>query len=120
MKSSFQVFVTNAYFHMHIYISEFVIPLYRRYQVVPSCTFKEYSKDMQFLATSPYYNTTTYNSCESLKEHILDCITSHNRKEDIFKSSSLMVGTIFNLAKVNVLCMFTVALSLLDSGYTTG
>ncbi len=78
----------TTYFHMHIYISEFVIPLWCRYQVFLSCTCKEYSKDMQFLPTSPYYNPTTYTSCESLRTYILDCITSHNYKEDIYKSSS--------------------------------
>ena len=72
---------------MHIYISESVIPLGCRYQVVLSSTYKEYSKDMQFLAISPYYNPTTYTSCESLKEHlILDCITFHNHKEKISKN----------------------------------
>ena len=50
----------TTYFHMHTYISEFVIPLCCRYQVVLSCTCKEYSNDMQFLATSLYYNPTTY------------------------------------------------------------
>ena len=35
-----------TYFHMHIYISEFVIPLCCWYQVVPSCTCKEYSEHM--------------------------------------------------------------------------
>ena len=49
---------------------------------------KEYSKDMQFLVTSPYYNPTTYTSCESIRNIILDCITSHNHKEDIYISSS--------------------------------
>ena len=57
----------TTYFHMHIYISEFVIPLCCGDQVVLSCTCKEYSKDMQFLATSPYHNPTTYTSCESLR-----------------------------------------------------
>ena len=79
----------TTYFHMHISISEFVIPLCCRYQVVQSCTCKKYSKDMQFLATAPYYNPTTYSSCESLKEHtIFNCIISHNHKEDIYKSNS--------------------------------
>ena len=57
----------TAYFHMHIYISEFVIALCCRYQVVLSCICKEYTKDMQFMTTSPYYNPTTYTSCESLR-----------------------------------------------------
>ena len=57
-----------------------------RYQVVLSWTGKEYSKDMQFLATSQYYNPNTYTSCESLK-NIYDCITSHNHEEDFYKSS---------------------------------
>ena len=51
---------------MHISISEFVIPLCCRYQVVLSYTCnKEYSQDIQFLATSPYDNLTTNTSCES-------------------------------------------------------
>ena len=37
------------------------------YQVVQSCMWKEYNKNIQFMATSPYYNPTTYTSCESLK-----------------------------------------------------
>ena len=49
----------TTYFHMHIYISEFFIPLCYRYQVGLSFTYKEYCKDMQFLATAPYYNPTT-------------------------------------------------------------
>ena len=57
----------TTYFHMHISISEFVIPLCCRYQVVLSCTCKECSNDIQFLATSPYYNPITYTSCESLR-----------------------------------------------------
>ena len=40
----------TTYFHMHIYISEFVIPLCCRHQAVLSCTCKEYSKVLQFLA----------------------------------------------------------------------
>ena len=32
-----------------------------------SCSCKGYSKAMQFLATSPNYNPTTYTSSESLK-----------------------------------------------------
>ena len=65
---------------MRIYISKFVISLYCRYQVVLSCTCKEYSKDMQFLATSPYYNPAAYSSCESLKFSIALHL---NHKEDI-------------------------------------
>ena len=57
----------TTYFHMHISISEIFIPLCCRYQVVLSCTCKEYSKDMQFLATSLYYNPTTCTSCESVR-----------------------------------------------------
>ena len=38
-----------------------------RYQVGLSCTCKEYSKNIQFLATSPYHYSTTYTSCESLR-----------------------------------------------------
>ena len=71
---------------MYIYISEFVIPLCCSCQVVLPLTCSEYSKDMKFLATSPYHNPTTYTSCESLWK-ILDYITSYNHKEDI-KSSS--------------------------------
>ena len=65
MESSFQVFL-KLDFHMYITISEFVIPLCCRYKVVLSCSCKEYSVAMQFLATSPYYNQTTYTSSESL------------------------------------------------------
>ena len=65
MESSFQVFL-KLDFHMHISISEFVIPLCCRYKVVLSCSCKEYSIAMQFLATSPYYNPTTYMCSESL------------------------------------------------------
>ena len=56
----------TTYFHMHIYISKFVIPLCCRYQVVLCCTCKECSKDMQFLATYPYYIPTTYTSRDIL------------------------------------------------------
>ena len=43
----------TIYFHMHISISEYGIPLCCRYQGIISSTCKEYSKDMQFLETSP-------------------------------------------------------------------
>ena len=49
----------TTYFHIHISISGFVIPLCCRYQVVQSSTCKEYSKNILFMATSPYYNPTT-------------------------------------------------------------
>ena len=56
---------------MHISISEFVIAICCRYQVVLSCTCKEYSKktfkNLKLMATSTYYNQTTYNSYESLR-----------------------------------------------------
>ena len=48
----------------HISISEFAMPLCCRYQAAPSCSC---SKNMQFLATYPNYNPTTYISCESLR-----------------------------------------------------
>ena len=65
---------------MHISISDV------GYQVAQSCTCKEHSKNIQFMATSPYYNPTTYTSCESLRNIILDCITSCNHTEAIYKS----------------------------------
>ena len=37
------------------------------YQFVQPCTCKEYSKNIQFMTTSPYYNPTTYTGCESLR-----------------------------------------------------
>ena len=55
-----------TYFHMYIYITEFVIPLCCRYQVVLSCTCKEYSKDMQFLATSSHHNPTSHNKAPTV------------------------------------------------------
>ena len=77
----------STYFHILISISEFIFPLCCMYQVL-SCTCKEYCKDMHFLATSPYYNPTTYTSCESLRNIYIyfDCITSNSHKEDIYKS----------------------------------
>ena len=47
------------YFHMHISIAEFVIPLCCRVSGCSSCTCKEYSKNIQFMTTCPYYNPTT-------------------------------------------------------------
>ena len=70
----------TTYFHMHIYISEYFISLCCRFQVVVFCTFKEYSKDIQFLAT-PHITIPPRNL-------ILDCITSYYHKEDIYKPSS--------------------------------
>ena len=67
LSSSWKAFILKAsYIHMHIYISEFDIPLCCRYHVVLSSTCKEYSNDMQFLSTSVHYNPTNYTSCESL------------------------------------------------------
>ena len=59
----------TTYFHMYISISEFIIPLCCRYQVVQSWTCREYSKNIQFMATSLYYNPTTYTytSCDYLR-----------------------------------------------------
>ena len=39
------------------------------YQVVQTFPCKEYNKNIQVMATSPYYNPTptTYTSCESLR-----------------------------------------------------
>ena len=65
---------------MHIYISEFVIPLCCRYQVVLSCTCKEYSKNMH-----DYFPVLQSNHLHQLwiaKEYIiLDYITSRNDQE---------------------------------------
>ena len=71
-----------------------------RYQVVQSCTCKEYSKNIQFLVTFPYYNSTTYTSCGSLRNiyMILNCITSYNHNEDIYRSyHKLVLGLLFSL-----------------------
>ena len=53
-----------TYFPMHISISEFVMHYVVGYQVVQCCTCQEYIKNTH-LITSPYYNPTTYTSCES-------------------------------------------------------
>ena len=50
-------------FHMHISVSEFVI--HYVVQVAQSCTYMEYSKNVQFMATSPCYNQINSTSCES-------------------------------------------------------
>ena len=47
------------------------------YQIVQSCICKEYSKNMQFMATSPYYNPTTYTSSESLRNIQFTTVSRH-------------------------------------------
>ena len=87
-----------TYFYMHISFSEFIIPLCCRYQVVQSCTCKEYSKNIKFIATSPYYNNpTTYTSCESLRNIILDCITSYNQRRYLQITSQSCAGLALQL-----------------------
>ena len=109
-KAVSKYFYKTTYFHTHIFISEFVLPLCCRYQFVLSCTCAEYSNDMQFLVTSSYYNSTTNASCESLRNIFLTA--SHLTIIRHLQIKFLMVGTIFNLAKVNpVHCKFT-AISL--------
>ena len=86
-ESSFQLLVTKQLISTCTFPFQNLSSHYAvEYRVVQSCTCKEYSKNIQFMATSPFYNLTTYTT---YKEHkILDCITSHNHKEDIYKSSS--------------------------------
>ena len=92
----------TTYFHMHISISEFVMPLCCRYQVVLSCSYKQYSKNIQLIATPPYCNPITYTSCESLRNIILDCMTSYNYKEDIYKSQ-IVTGLALQLVLTKVM-----------------
>ena len=80
----------TIYFHMFY---TFVIHYVVGYQVVQSCTCKEGSENIQFLATFPYYNPTTY---------FLDCITSYNLKKT---STSTGLALLLVLTKVMVIAM---------------
>ena len=42
----------KTYFHMHSSISQFIIPLCCRYQIIQFCTYKEYNKNIQFVLHS--------------------------------------------------------------------
>ena len=99
-----------TYFHMHISISEFSSHVVG-YQVEQPYTCKECNKNMQFMATSPYYDTTTSTSCKSQRSKILDCLTSCNHNEDIYKlhHKSVHTGLALQLVpnKVMVITMAT-------------
>ena len=73
----------------------------------------EYSKEVQFLCNFPYYNPTTYTRCESLRKIRFPTASHHTIINKRSTHQILVVGTIFNLAKVNTVpCMFTAAFSL--------
>ena len=57
----------TTYFYIHVFFSEFVLPLYHRIQVVLSCCKEYHNKNQQFLATSTYFNPTTYVNCDSVR-----------------------------------------------------
>ena len=80
-KQFLSIYNKTTYFHMHISISEFVIPLCCRYQVVLSCTCKEYVKICNSWLL-PHITVQPLIPVVYLQEHIiLSCITSHNVKK---------------------------------------
>ena len=70
------------------------------YQIVQSCICKEYSKNMQFMATSPYYNPTTYTSSESLRNIQFTTVSRHTI---IMKTSTIYHKISSGLAQTLVL-----------------
>ena len=67
-ESGFQIILTK-HFHMHISIQEFLIPLHCQ---VAGCSILHLlgkCKNLQFMATSSYYNPTNYASRGSLRTY---------------------------------------------------
>ena len=96
---------------MHISISEFVISLCFKYQVVLSCAS---SKNMQFLAISPYFNPITYTSCEPLR-NIKFSTASHLT---IVKKTEVVTSLIIHITNRNGLAFQLVLTRVMANAIT--